>query len=155
MKYIIRESQYKRLIEQEERFEFPGIEYFNGDWDVISHALNNMTLYGEVYSDINEFKKAYYIKGIQEFVTQDNNLNNAPEGNDYGINLNDLTNGYQINYEGAPNAVITIFYLDEVFVEIYDDSEDQYPFKEDYVEYEDLDIKTIEEIYKMLALNFG
>jgi hypothetical protein len=153
MKYIISEGQYNRII-NEGVIEFPGIEYFNNDWSIVARHLNKFTFNGEQYSNINDFKKVYYIQGIQDFVMKDNRLNDVPEGNDYGINLYELTNVVEpIRYQDNPNTLITMFYMDKVYVEEFDDSEDQYPFKEEYVKYEDLDIDTIEAIYELLALN--
>jgi hypothetical protein len=67
MKYIIRESQYSRII-NEERIEFPGIEYFNDDWGLVEKSLNRFTYKGKQYSKTDDLIKDYYINKIREIV---------------------------------------------------------------------------------------
>jgi len=64
MKYIISENQYIRLNEQEERMEFPGIDYFGGDWGIVEAMLDKLIYNGQQYSDIKDLMKAYYIDFI-------------------------------------------------------------------------------------------
>jgi hypothetical protein len=89
MKYIISESQYKRVINEDKgRIEFPGIEYFNDDWGLVEKILNRFTFKGEQYSNIEDLMKAYYIDFIVNWV--DPQIDIESDDNDHIAILDDI-----------------------------------------------------------------
>jgi len=121
MKYIISENQYIRLNEQEERMEFPGIDYFGGDWGIVEAMLDKLIYNGQQYSDIKDLMKAYYIDFIVNWVNP------------------------QIDIESDDNEHIAI--LDDIDlyqsgVDIFNEMTDSW----DRYDYEDLSIGQLESI---------
>jgi hypothetical protein len=67
MKIIISESQYTKLIsENKRRTEFPGIDFFNGNWKLIFKHLDMFTFDGNVINNLIEYK-GYLIDKINEY----------------------------------------------------------------------------------------
>lgn len=68
MKYLITETQYKKLI-TENRIEFPGIEYFAGNWQLVNKMLDKFTFDGKVIDNLSEYKE-YLIDKIDEYAKE-------------------------------------------------------------------------------------
>lgn len=68
MKIIIRESQYNLILNEDKgRIEFPGIEFFNGDWNIVAKHLNKFTFNGKIYNNLIDIKE-YIIDLIKKKV---------------------------------------------------------------------------------------
>lgn len=125
MKYIISETQYMRLVEQEDGMEFPGIDYFGGDWSIVGSMLDRLTYKGERYSDIEDLMKAYYIDYIIDWVTP------------------------QIDIESDDNDHIAIWEDIDLYqsgVDVYNEINEHWEFRD----YEDLDISQLELIIEQI-----
>ena len=148
MKIIITESQYKKLSE-EKRVEFPGIDYFNNDWNLVEKYLNKLTFNNKRYSDIDDLKKEYFISEIKKQIPKVEDLNIRDYDNYYGL-IEAL--GYLYPYKRtSPNEFHEFdrLFHDFALISIYDDTNPEDPqFQDNYeVPYKDLDINTLEILY--------
>jgi hypothetical protein len=129
MKIIITEKQF-RLLKESEKVEFPGIEFFNNDWDMVNKMLDKFKYKGQEISNINDLKKQYYNIEID--------IEKADYGDKYNVEYSLEINNTPINISGQLVPYHSGRSTDYTFEPSYFvDDESQNYFDENWEEIED------------------
>lgn len=131
MKYIITEQQYKTLFENH-RVEFPGINFFGGDWDMVEGMINNFTFNGEVITNLTDYKE-YLIDTISKYVDEQ-----------YDIDMD----RYNLYYDNERILTLSDRFVTTRFTD-YEFDEDGEDFYKSYY-YDELPYDVLKEIYDAL-----
>ena len=106
------------------------------------------------YTDIILIKKEYLIDSIKKLIIKYYEINDIPLEQDSGVHIHDLgIINNMIKYDNNNLKLITMFYLTGVFVETYENEEEVYSSEEEYIDYENLNISTLNEIYELFKIN--
>jgi hypothetical protein len=161
MKFIITESQHKRLYDNKRVLTFPGIEYFGGDWDRFIiwwvRAGKPLIKYvdGNIYEDIEDIE---YVKKFRIISLIKTKVNNSPKGyidsvgNDYmAINRNYLSVPIKLDNIINRNTVVVQLYDNDVSIdEEYDDGDEFYTDSY-YLKYEDIPLDDLMKILDAIS----